>query len=258
MEEPRVRGGSFRMETELRFASSPRRLSLRLRVRTAGFFLPSASFRPLSAALSRDVCVCVCVPVGGGANLCLVWQRRFRRHDDEPRKPSRTLTPPLALSRFSFHPLSRLSPSRVCIYHYPLLSTSTILWPVHRNILFPIRFSVSLPFYSAATPIPAARLWLLRALSCTRVRASIHLSRARRVYVCMRDSADCRPVHPPPRFCPWLLHPAVPVCEGGGPRSYATRDPRAGSSPRTTETRRRRMRKRTRATSSTRKLEVQR
>lgn len=54
-----MRGGSFRMETELRFASSPRRLSLRLRVRTAGFFLPSASFRPLSAALSRRVRLCM-------------------------------------------------------------------------------------------------------------------------------------------------------------------------------------------------------
>jgi len=52
------------------------------------------------------------------------------------------------------------------------------------------------------------------------------------MYVYMCDSADCRPVHPPPRFCPWLLHPAIPVCEGGGPRPYAMRDSRAGPSPR--------------------------
>lgn len=110
-------------------------------------------------------------------------------------------------------------------------------------------FSLSLSLYSAATPIPAARLWLLRALSCARARGSIHLSRARRMYVCAILQTAARFIHLL-GFCPWLLHPAIPVCEGGGLRPYATRDPRAGLSPRTTETRRRRrwrrMRKRTR------------
>lgn len=83
------------------------------------------------------MCVCVCVPVGGGANLCLVWQRRFRRHDDEPRKPSRTLTPPLTLSLAVLFPFALLSPSLsyVCVYYCPSSAAPTILWPVHRNIL---------------------------------------------------------------------------------------------------------------------------
>lgn len=134
----------------------------------------------------------------------------------------------LLLSFFS-HPDNSLARSQKHSFSYSFYK--------HTRTLF-------LPLYSAATPISATRLWLLRALLCARIRAP-YIYHVHAAYVYMRDSADCRPVHPPPRLCPWLLHPAIPVCEGGGPRPYAMRDPRAGPSPRTTETRRR-MRKRTR------------
>lgn len=67
-----------------------------------------------------------------------------------------------------------------------------------------------------------SRLRLLRAFSRARVFPVwlhihlLHVYTYVHTYICMRDSADCRPVHPPPRLCPWLLH-TIPVCEGGGP-----------------------------------------
>lgn len=160
------------------------------------------------------------------------------------------LSHPLWLSRGSLSIRSPgLSPSRVCIYHHPLLSTSTILRPVHRNILFPIRFSVYLSFYSLQPrqfpPLACGFYARFRA----RVFALPYIYHVHAAYVCMYV---CETLQTAARFIhllgsvPGCCTPPSPVCEGGGPRSYATRDPRAGSSPRTTETRRRRMRKRTR------------
>lgn len=158
------------------------------------------------------------------------------------------LSHPLWLSRGSLSIRSPVSLLPACVF-------ITILFYPHRRFSGPFAetffFLFASPSISRSTlcshansrrsPVASTRAFVH---ACSRFHTSITCTP--RMYVCMRDSADCRPVHPPPRFCPWLLHPAVPVCEGGGPRSYATRDPRAGSSPRTTETRRRRMRKRTR------------
>lgn len=159
---------------------------------TPGFFLPSASFRSPSLSYPRAACVCVCVYVGDGANLCLVWQRRFRRHDDEPRKPSRSLTPlfgslavlfPFALLSLSLLPLAYLY---VCLALSSSVCTSTILSGPFAETFYPMlgsRFSLSLSLScrSAATPIPAVRLRLLRVLLRARVRARLCHPRVRRV-----------------------------------------------------------------------------
>jgi len=234
------RGGCFRERDESPFRSlAAPSLSPSARVRTPGFFLPSASFR---LSLSPNVCVCVCVPVG--ANLCLVWQQRFRRHDDEPRKPSHSLTPPLALSRFSFHSLFSLSLSlsplythtriRVYVFNtilHPHIGNSLSLWPVCRDILSRFSrfflFCLSVSFASFCSHANS-RLRLLRVLHIYRVHAA---------YVCIRLYRLCRPVHPPPRFCPWCCTPAIPRLRGWRPQFYAKRDPRAG--PGIPETRKR-------------------
>lgn len=247
------------METELRFASSPRRLSLRLRVRTAGFFLPSASFRP---PLCRPLATCAFVYAFPSVVARIsVWSGSggFVVMTTNPGNPA-ALSHPLWLSRGSLSIRSPVSLLPACVF-------ITILFYPHRRFSGPFTETFFFLFASPSLSRSTLQPRQFPPLACgfyARSRARvfalpyIYHVHAAYMYVCMRDSADCRPVHPPPRFCPWLLHPAVPVCEGGGPRSYATRDPRAGSSPRTTETEEKEDEEEDSATSSARKLEVQR
>ena len=244
----RARGDSFRDGdgTPFRFHAMPS-LSPSARPYSPSFFLPSASFHLSSLPPSRPLlptCAFVYTFSSVVARIS-VWSGSggFVVMTTNPGNPA-ALSHPLWISRGS---LSIRSPFSL----FPMYMFITIFLHPHWQFSGPftetffflfasLSLSLSLSLFSHSVlcshansrhPSVASTRAFVRA--CSR---SIHLSRARRV--CMRDSADCRPVHPPPRFCPWLLHPTIPVCEGGGPRPYATRDPRAGLSPRTTATQR--------------------
>lgn len=139
--------------------------------------------------------------------------------------------PPLSLS-FSQQLSTTLSHSRSCtldsVLVYPRIGDS--LSGPSVETLFPVptlRLPLSLSLYSTVTPIPVApRGFYVRVFSPGSLSPSPSLSPCTsttctpllRVY--MRDSADCRSVHPPPPF----LSPAAahrrPPCPPGSLRGW--------------------------------------
>lgn len=195
MEEPRVRGGSFRMETELRFASSPRRLSLRLRVRTAGFFLPSASFRPLCRPLAT--CAFVYAFPSVVARIS-VWSGSggFVVMTTNPGNPA-ALSHPLWLSRGSLSIRSPVSLLPACVF-------ITILFYPHRRFSGPFTETFFFLFASPSlslvllcshansrrSPVASTRAFVH---ACSRFHTSITCTP--RTYVCETLQTAARFIH---------------------------------------------------------------
>lgn len=183
MEEPRVRGGSFRMETELRFASSPRRLSLRLRVRIAGFFLPSASFRPLSRPLAT--CAFVYAFPSVVARIS-VWSGSggFVVMTTNPGNPA-ALSHPLWLSRGSLSIRSPVSLLPACVF-------ITILFYPHRRFSGPFTETFFFLFASPSLSRSTLQPRQFPPLACgfyarfrARVFALPYIYHVHAAYVCM-------------------------------------------------------------------------
>lgn len=157
------------------------------------------------------------------------------------------LSHPLWLSRGSLSIRSPVSLLPACVF-------ITILFYPHRRFSGPFTETFFFLFASPSLSRSTLQPRQFPPLACgfyARFRARvfalpyIYHVHAAYMYVCETLQTAARFIHLLGSV-PGCCTPPSPVCVGGGPRSYATRDPRAGSSPRTTETRRRRMRKRTR------------
>ena len=201
----RARGGSFRDGdgTPFRSHAMPS-LSPSARPYSPSFFLPSASFHLSSLPPSRPLlptCAFVYTFSSVVARIS-VWSGSggFVVMTTNPGNPA-ALSHPLWISRGS---LSIRSPFSL----FPMYMFITIFLHPHWQFSGPFTETffflfaslslslslLSLILYSAATPIPATRPWLLRALLCARVRAP-YIYHVHAAYVCAILQTAARFIH---------------------------------------------------------------
>lgn len=159
----------------------------------------SSSYHSLSLALSLShplrFCIRVPIAVGERESLSGLLERRFRRHDNEPRKPSHSLTPSLVSSASLSSPFY-LVPTTSASYSPPHLSAT------------PILFSRPRPRYHHHNQRPPPIYALcLRLAPCKRVFACLSLMYATVAMV----RACCPRTRPPLRECKGNVVAVVPA-----------------------------------------------
>lgn len=223
--EGTVRAGvAFERETNLRFALSPRRLSLRLRA-----FVPPAFSFLLHLSASPSPQMCAFVYAFPSARIS-VWSgsRGFVVMTTNPGNPA-TLSHPLwlsrdslsirsSLSRFLFPPYTHTH-THISVYMYLILSSIRTSVILSLSDLFAETFflaslvsfsfvSLSLSLHSAATPIPACGFYAsYTSTACTP-----------RTYVYDSTDSAARFIHLLGSV-PGAARPPSLVYEGGGPSS---------------------------------------